>query len=297
VTRPFGPDAWDAPTWLQQLPTLPGWADERPAGPWNLRGLLRGWDEWPEGMDFLDPESDNHAWKALEDRLYDEPLGGLLTAPGRDLAVLDAACGVGRFALPLAAAGHRVLALDACEPSLRALERRRGDLPITLRWDDVTTAELPGGFDLVLAMELLCYLHEPDATALRLVDALAPGGRLICSVEAWPGALLTDSSGLDASSLTSTIDARVLSIPGERWVRYDTAAELVARLQRAGLTDVAVHGTHYLPDGVFGHAVDLDRIGTAAHDDAVVAAEARLRSHPAIGPLARAWVATGTKSG
>jgi len=290
-------DSWDPPPWLAALPTLPAWADARPAGPWNLAGLLRGWDEWPEGMAFLDSDSPNHAWKALQDRLYDTPAGGRLTNPGQALRVLDAACGVGRFALPLADAGHSVYAVDACEPSLRALERRRGDRAVSIRWDDITTAALPGGFDLALAIELLCYLDDPDAVLGKLHDALVPGGHLVASVEAWPGALLADPSGLDPAAVASVADTRILAVPGERWVRLETAAEVADRLRRAGFVDVEVHGTHYLPDGVFAHAVDLERLGEPAHDNAVVATEARLRDHPELGPLARAWLAVGRKSG
>ena len=61
----------------------PEWLRELAEGPkevlWNLRGMAAGWREYPEGMDFLAPDSPNFAWKALQTRIY-------LEATERELA-------------------------------------------------------------------------------------------------------------------------------------------------------------------------------------------------------------------
>jgi ubiquinone/menaquinone biosynthesis C-methylase UbiE len=98
--------------------------------------------------------------------------------------VLDAGCGNGRHALPLAAAGYRVVALDCAHVLLTAARRAAGDS----RWPlfvDGSYATLPfetGEFDAVLCLGTgLGYLgQEADRAALReFRRVLAPGRRLV----------------------------------------------------------------------------------------------------------------------
>jgi SAM-dependent methyltransferase len=100
----------------------------------------------------------------------------LLPEGGR---ALDVACGRGRHALVLAAAGFVVTALDRDAGALRALAAaaaERGLAVSTADMDlesgDVTLGE--GTYDVVVVFR---YLHRPLFPAL--VRALAPGGLLV----------------------------------------------------------------------------------------------------------------------
>ena len=281
----------------------PAWVRELENGPepvlWNLRGMHQGWRDWPEAMDFLQPASSNFAFKALETELYLDAAAAL--HPERPLRVLDAACGIGRFTVPLAQSGCDVVALDACLPSLKAAARHLDEATrrdpavsdrVRLVWDDVdTTRAADGPFDLILAMELLCYLPEPAATARRLAERLAPGGQLVVSVEAWPGALLADPAGATVDRLAATLQDRHLAVPDERWVRPIDAEELAAILRGAGLEVVSLDGTHYLPDGPLMPLLDLNRLPDPGYRKQVVDLERLLRDDPGLAPLPRAWVA------
>lgn len=283
--------------------TAPAWVRELEHGPeevlWNLRGMASGWQVWPGPMDFLDPSSSNFAFKALETELYLEAAPVL--RPDRPLRVLDAACGIGRFAVPLAEAGCHVVGVDACLPSLEAalrhLESAAGRDPgladrVRLVWDDIDSSDAPDGrYDLVLAVELLCYLPDPAATARRLAGLLVPGGHLVVSVEAWPGALLADPVGLTVERLAAALRDRRLAVPDDRWVRPIDAAELAAILQSADLEVVSLEGTHYLPDGPLMPLLDLERLPDPGYRRQVVELEQLLRHDPALAPLPRAWVA------
>lgn len=100
-----------------------------------------------------------------------------LLAPGA--RTLDVACGRGRHALLLAAAGFPVRAVDrdaALIDALRATAERL-DLPLRAEVMDLETgaADLgTEGYDLVLVFH---YLHRPLFPAL--LRALAPGGLLL----------------------------------------------------------------------------------------------------------------------
>jgi SAM-dependent methyltransferase len=100
----------------------------------------------------------------------------LLPDAGR---ALDVACGRGRHALLLAAAGFEVTALDRDPELLRAVAEaaaRRGLAVTTTEMDlEVETADLgEAAFDVVVVFR---YLHRPLFPALK--RALAPGGLLV----------------------------------------------------------------------------------------------------------------------
>jgi SAM-dependent methyltransferase len=107
----------------------------------------------------------------------------LLAGCGPHALVLDAGCGSGRHAHPLARAGHRVVGLDRSAVLLRAARRAaavRGP-----RFVQGSYAVLPfpaGRFDAVLSLgSSLGYDgEEGDRAALReFRRVLAPGGRLV----------------------------------------------------------------------------------------------------------------------
>ena len=303
---------WSPPTWIKELPALPPWVDERPQAPWNLSGMLRAWQQHPASMDFLDPESPNYHYKALQTQLYTERLGPLIHSSGwEQMRVLDAACGIGRFLIPLAEAGHQVVGVDACEPSLRAAERHitstmnAGRLPPgivpELYWDDVeelSSLEDKEPFDLVLAIELLCYLEEPIRVAEALAARLRPGGHLVVSVEAWPGALLCDQQAvIEPATLRRALSERILTIPGDRWVRAVDVAELESILHTTGLELLWVEGSHYLPDGPLSGCLDLERLADPAYVEEVLHLEQLVAADPSIAMLPRAWLAVAKKAG
>lgn len=279
----------EAPDWLRALHD--GEVVDTPVA-WNLAGMLQGWREWPDAMDFLDPTSPNHGWKQLETALYAELWGDLFD--GGPHRILDAACGSGRMLVPLARAGHEVVGVDACRPSLEAAARHLGATPACLHWADVRRFDAPP-FDRILALELLCYLPDADATARHLAGLLRPGGSLVMTVEAWPGALIASPEGVSAEDLPEVVRTRTISQPGERWVRASGSAEVGAILRNAGLQVVRVDGTHYLPDGPLGGTLELDRLGEEGYTAAVLAAERAAREDPAMGAAPRAWLAIATK--
>jgi precorrin-6B methylase 2 len=98
--------------------------------------------------------------------------------------ILDAGCGNGRHAVPLAGAGHRVVALDRSRPllaaAMRAARGARG--PHFVRGSYATLPFEGGVFDAVLCLGTsLGYMGDAgDRAALReFRRVLAPGGRLV----------------------------------------------------------------------------------------------------------------------
>ncbi len=115
----------------------------------------------------------------------------LPAAPAR---ILDAGCGPGLYALPLAGHGHHVVGVDVSAPALayaRGLVRN-SIIKGTARFirGDLREVELPpGAFDAALlvyfVLEAFPRLEQPQVLA-RLAASLAPDGVLIAEMRLRP---------------------------------------------------------------------------------------------------------------
>jgi SAM-dependent methyltransferase len=98
--------------------------------------------------------------------------------------IVELGAGTGRIALPLALAGHRVVAIDRSPAMLarlraRAVEAGLDDRVETVVADISTLTELPASDCVIAPFRTLLHLADDDARLdlLRLVHAtLAPGG-------------------------------------------------------------------------------------------------------------------------
>ncbi len=92
---------------------------------------------------------------------------------------LDLACGRGRHALWLAAAGLSVTAIDRDGELLHLLRRAASlrDLTVATRAQDIETDDVSLGTSVFDVIVVVHYLHRPLFPAL--LDALRPGGLLI----------------------------------------------------------------------------------------------------------------------
>ncbi|CAN5901678.1 class I SAM-dependent methyltransferase [soil metagenome] len=140
-------------------------------------------DPYAEIAEFYDLEHDDHVADVQMYLQYVESAGD---------PVLEVACGTGRIALPIAQAGHRVVAADISEPMLnRARMRANGEVvggSLTLVSADMTEAHtIQGGPFGVVIMALGALSHLP-AQRLQLAalqsahQALDPRGVLLVDV-------------------------------------------------------------------------------------------------------------------
>ena len=185
---------------------------------------------------------------------------------GGDL--LDAPCGFGRHAIPLARAGYRVVGADRSAVLLEEARRRAGGE----RWPKFVQAdyrELPQAdesFDVALNLfSSLGYLgDEQDTRALaELRRVLRPGGRLLIEtmhrdllVTRWheqdwrllgEGRLLLEQRTFDPASGVAQMTQTLVPSDGAREsrttsLRVYSATELLAMLERAGFGEAKCYG-------------------------------------------------------
>jgi SAM-dependent methyltransferase len=197
-------------------------------------------------LDLHDDPGDLHLYLALADR-----------ADGR---ILELAAGTGRVAIPLAAAGHPVTAVDL-DPAMLERARTRATaagLPpdrVTFVEADLLDLRLPeaGTFAFAfIALNSIMLLASRDAQR-RAIETLAihlaPGG--IAAIDAWlpdaddlarfdgrvmlewprtdpdSGAIVTKAGSAQHDAATNTVDLTAIyedgrqGEPPRRWVRHD----------------------------------------------------------------------------
>jgi len=182
--------------------------------------------------------------------------------------VLDAPCGFGRHAIPLARAGFRVTGADRSQALLEDARRRAGGERWP-KWVRADYRELPmpdGSFDLVVNLfSSLGYLgDEQDTRAVaEFRRVLRPDGRLVIETmhrdalvtdfheQDWQllgeGRLLLEQRTFDPAAGVAQMTQTLVATDGTREsrtmsLRVYTATELLAMLERAGFSEARCLG-------------------------------------------------------
>jgi SAM-dependent methyltransferase len=264
-------------------------------GLWNLLQAEHEWALYGDACDPLSPAAPEHALKLLERDLYLDVWSPAFSTVAAGARVMVAGGGTGRFAQVLSRRGFRVELVDASPEAVRRARRHLGEsVPVSV--GDVSRPDTlaRGAYDLLLAVEVACYATDPSRVMQQLRAALKPGGNLLFSVEARPGALLSDRDLSSPAAVRAVLDDGVVTLPGLKHVHYYTRDQARALAQAAGFSVLGVEGVCYVPDGPLGRLVDAARLHDPSHVEEILDVERRCRSHPVLRELPRAWAVTAT---
>jgi 2-polyprenyl-6-hydroxyphenyl methylase / 3-demethylubiquinone-9 3-methyltransferase len=107
------------------------------------------------------------------------------TKPLSGLDILDIGCGGGLTCEPLARLGANVTGLDADAQAIKIAtdHAKSGDLKITYAAEPVETyrKRVKARYDVVLALEIIEHVQNPDEFVAQVVDAAKPGGLIVFS--------------------------------------------------------------------------------------------------------------------
>ncbi len=168
------------------------------------------------------------------------------------LRVLEPFCGTGRILIPLALAGHTLVGLDHSRAMMARAQSKVQQLPVGIQdrillvEADVTRAEWPQGFDLVIlggnCFYELATCEEQEQCIASAAEALCPGGVVYVDNDHMEGHLdpAWQRPGVQEAFPTGVCSdgTRVASSMETIW--YDAPARLVRFRRRTELT---------LPDG------------------------------------------------
>jgi 2-polyprenyl-6-hydroxyphenyl methylase/3-demethylubiquinone-9 3-methyltransferase len=173
---------------------------------------------------------------------FDRDLTGAL--PFKGLRILDIGCGGGLLSEPMARLGADVVGADAAPRNIpvAALHAEQAGLEIDYRFttaeDLAAAAEV---FDVVLNMEVVEHVADPQAYLTACQQLLRPGGLMICS------------------TLNRTVQSFAMAIIGAEWVmrwlpkgthdwaKFIPPEALYALIRGAGLDPVDRKGMVFNP--------------------------------------------------
>jgi SAM-dependent methyltransferase len=236
---------------------------------------------------------DDH-FRAAHRRAYDDlaweivqPL--LPVSPGR---VIDAGCGVGRWAERLIGLDHQVLGIEQSPVMAAAARARLPTGQFTLIEDSMETAEVPADHaDLVLALGSVQYTHSPEHAIQRFARWTQPGGWVVVLVDS----LVALEVELLAADKFAEAAERLRTQMGV-WTQGNKQADhhlfnrdrLEAALCQAGLEQVRTHGL-LVGASVFGRDQLIQRL--TANWDGHLALERQLAISPELADLGKQLLA------
>ncbi|MCL4236264.1 MAG: class I SAM-dependent methyltransferase, partial [Deltaproteobacteria bacterium] len=252
--------------------------------------------------DFLSESSPFYPIKRLSTAIYREQLAQAVALAPRRESALDAGCGIGRSTILASERFARVVAFDPCRANIDLCEARcekNGREGKELHWDGIEFLDtIPGEeFDFVLALEFVCYTGDPAHVVAALARVLKPGGTMMMSVEAFPGALIAGDTPPDSADLGAIVrrdEAFTVRRPG-RWVRLYQPNSLASLCRGAGLDPLRISPSHVFGEGPFWQTVDDERLRDDEYLQRVAKADREFRLGPDASRFARVLTAVATK--
>lgn len=166
--------------------------------------------------------------------------------PFAGLRLLDIGCGGGLLAEPMARLGADVVGADAAERNIAVARIHAGQSDLAIDYRHTTAEALAGAgerFDVVLNMEVVEHVADPQGFLTACRDLLKPGGLMVCS------------------TLNRNVKSYLMAIVGaeqvmrwlprgtHEWAKFLTPDELYELLRRAGLDPVDRKGMVFNPLG------------------------------------------------
>jgi len=246
--------------------------------------------------DAIAPEYEQH-FTVRHRRAYDDLAWERVTAllpppPGR---IVDAGCGVGRWARRFLSLGYEVTGVEQSPGMITAL----GDPgpAFTLVAASMTDADLPPEAAMVVAMGSLQYTPDPEATIARLAGWLRPGGVLAILADSLAGLvleLLRDGRTDEALDRLTTRRGVYRQHGHAADLHLLDRARTEAAFAAAGLTELRSHGL-LVSAATLGREVLSRRL--TADRDAQMAVERRLADDPLLADTGKQLLVTGRRPG
>ena len=164
--------------------------------------------------------------------------------PFRGLRLLDIGCGGGLLSEPMARLGADVVGADAAEGNIPVARIHAEQSGLAIDYRHTTAEALAAGgekFDVVLNMEVIEHVADPEAYMKACADLLKPGGMMITStINRNPKSFLVAIVGAEHIM-------RWLPKGTHEWRRFITPDELYDLIRKAGLEPLDRKGFVFNP--------------------------------------------------
>lgn len=166
--------------------------------------------------------------------------------PFAGLHILDIGCGGGLLSEPMARLGATVLGADAAPRNIPVAQLHAQKSGLTIEYRHTTAedlAALGAQFDVVLNMEVIEHVADPQAYLIACRNLLKPGGLMLCST------LNRTAKSFAMAIIGAEWVMRWLPKGTHDWAKFITPTELYALISGAGLTPVDKKGMIFNPLG------------------------------------------------
>lgn len=164
--------------------------------------------------------------------------------PFRGLRLLDIGCGGGLLSEPMARLGAEVVGADAAERNIPVARVHAELSGLVIDYRHTTAEALAAAgerFDVVLNMEVVEHVADPQAYITACQELLKPGGLMVCST------LNRTSKSFAMAIIGAEWVMRWLPKGTHDWKKFITPDELYALIGKAGLKAVDRKGMVFNP--------------------------------------------------
>jgi 2-polyprenyl-6-hydroxyphenyl methylase/3-demethylubiquinone-9 3-methyltransferase len=164
--------------------------------------------------------------------------------PFHGLRLLDIGCGGGLLSEPMARLGATVVGADAAERNIPVAQVHAEQSGLEIDYRHTTAealAEAGEQFDVVLNMEVVEHVADPQAYLTACRQLLKPGGLMICST------INRNPKSFALAIVGAEYVMRWLPKGTHEWHKFITPEELFALIETAGLDPVDRKGFVFNP--------------------------------------------------
>jgi len=173
---------------------------------------------------------------------FDRDLG--IDSPFAGLRILDIGCGGGLLSEPMARLGADVVGADAAERNIPVAQVHAEQSGLTIDYRHTSAEALAAAgeqFDVVLNMEVVEHVADPQAYLTACQQLLRPGGLHICST------INRNDKSYAMAIVGAEYVMRWLPKGTHEWKKFITPDELYALLEAAGVSPVDRKGFIFNP--------------------------------------------------
>ena len=164
--------------------------------------------------------------------------------PFEGLRILDIGCGGGLLAEPMARLGADVVGADAAERNIPVAQVHAEQSGLTIDYRHTTAEAMAAAgeqFDVVLNMEVVEHVADPQGYLIACQELLKPGGLMVCST------INRNPKSFAMAIVGAEYVMRWLPKGTHEWSKFITPDELFDLIRNAGLAPVDRKGFVFNP--------------------------------------------------
>jgi 2-polyprenyl-6-hydroxyphenyl methylase/3-demethylubiquinone-9 3-methyltransferase len=164
--------------------------------------------------------------------------------PFQGLRILDIGCGGGLLSEPMARLGAEVVGADAAPRNIPVAQLHAEQSGLTIDYRHTTAEDMAAAgeqFDIVLNMEVVEHVSDPQGYLTACQQLLKPGGLMICST------LNRNPKSFAMAIIGAEWVMRWLPKGTHDWAKFITPDELFDLIRKAGLDPVDRKGMVFNP--------------------------------------------------